>query len=147
MLLIPDASASPPPSRSSQDIKERKTHIPVIDRTPLEPPPIVIGVVGPPKVGKSTLVQCLIKNFTRKTLTNIQGPVTIVSGEGRAAAAGRLRHCCGGGGAILHWMPNICFDVFMNRDSLTGSGYSSVMQMAGYEHCFKSGVQVLLPCL
>ena len=53
----------------------------MIDRTPLEPPPIVIGVVGPPKVGKSTLVQCLIKNFTRKTLTNIQGPVTIVSGE------------------------------------------------------------------
>ena len=58
----------------------------MIDRTPLEPPPIVIGVVGPPKVGKSTLVQCLIKNFTRKTLTNIQGPVTIVSGECRPLA-------------------------------------------------------------
>ncbi|KAF0313748.1 Ribosome biogenesis protein bms1 [Amphibalanus amphitrite] len=71
------------PTYSSQDIKERKTHIPVIDRTPLEPPPIVIGVVGPPKVGKSTLVQCLIKNFTRKTLTNIQGPVTIVSAKKR----------------------------------------------------------------
>jgi ribosome biogenesis protein BMS1 len=39
-------------------------------------------VMGPPKVGKSTLIQCLIRNFTRQKLTEIRGPVTIVSGRG-----------------------------------------------------------------
>lgn len=67
----------------SQDIKAKKHHIPLVDRTPLEPPPIVIVVVGPPKVGKSTLIRCLIKNFTRQKLGDICGPVTIVSGKKR----------------------------------------------------------------
>ncbi|XP_023126979.2 ribosome biogenesis protein BMS1 homolog [Amphiprion ocellaris] len=65
----------------AQDIKTRKHHIPLVDRTPLKPPPIVIVVVGPPKVGKSTLIRCLIKNFTRQKLGDICGPVTIVSGK------------------------------------------------------------------
>ena len=69
--------------RRKEDITEKKTHQPLVDRTPLEPPPIVVAVVGPPKVGKSTLVKCLVKNFTRQTLTNIQGPVTLVSGKKR----------------------------------------------------------------
>ncbi|XP_037611429.1 ribosome biogenesis protein BMS1 homolog isoform X1 [Sebastes umbrosus] len=67
----------------SQDIKTKKHHIPHVDRTSLEPPPIVIVVVGPPKVGKSTLIRCLIKNFTRQKLGDICGPVTIVSGKKR----------------------------------------------------------------
>ncbi|XP_005411818.1 PREDICTED: ribosome biogenesis protein BMS1 homolog isoform X2 [Chinchilla lanigera] len=67
----------------TQDLKTKKHHIPVVDRTPLEPPPIVIVVMGPPKVGKSTLIQCLIRNFTRQKLTEIRGPVTIVSGKKR----------------------------------------------------------------
>ncbi|XP_023197045.1 ribosome biogenesis protein BMS1 homolog [Xiphophorus maculatus] len=67
----------------AQDIKAKKHHIPVVDRTPLEPPPVVIVVVGPPKVGKSTLIRCLIKNFTRQKLGDICGPVTIVSGKKR----------------------------------------------------------------
>uniref|UniRef100_A0A8C3ABE1 BMS1 ribosome biogenesis factor n=1 Tax=Cyclopterus lumpus TaxID=8103 RepID=A0A8C3ABE1_CYCLU len=67
----------------SQDMKTKKHHIPLVDRTPLEPPPIVIVVVGPPKVGKSTLIRCLIKNFTRQKLGDICGPVTIVSGKKR----------------------------------------------------------------
>ena len=41
---------------------------------------IVVAIVGPPKVGKSTLLQALIKNFTRQNITSIQGPVTLVSG-------------------------------------------------------------------
>ena len=63
------------------DVQEKKHHIPVVDRTPVEPPPILIAVVGPPKVGKSTLIRCLIRNFTRQKLSTILGPVTIVSGE------------------------------------------------------------------
>ncbi|XP_067396027.1 ribosome biogenesis protein BMS1 homolog isoform X2 [Emydura macquarii macquarii] len=67
----------------TQDLKTKKHHIPVVDRTPLEPPPIVVVVVGPPKVGKSTLIKCLIRNFTRQKLIEIRGPVTIVSGKKR----------------------------------------------------------------
>lgn len=67
----------------TQDLKTKKHHIPVVDRTPLEPPRVVVVVVGPPKVGKSTVIKCLIKNFTRQKLVEIRGPVTIVSGENK----------------------------------------------------------------
>lgn len=61
------------------DVQERKHHIPVVDRAPAEPAPALIAVVGPPKVGKSTLVRCLVKNFTRQKVTNIKGPITVVT--------------------------------------------------------------------
>jgi ribosome biogenesis protein BMS1 len=57
--------------------------LPEVDRTSLEPAPIVVGIVGPPKVGKSTLMQGLIRNFTRQKLTNINGPVTVVTSKKR----------------------------------------------------------------
>ncbi|XP_012941339.1 ribosome biogenesis protein BMS1 homolog isoform X2 [Aplysia californica] len=65
------------------DIKTKKQHIPKVDRTPTEPPPIVVAIIGPPKVGKSTLLKCLIKNYTKQKLTDIQGPVTVVAGKNR----------------------------------------------------------------
>ncbi|KAJ8365158.1 hypothetical protein SKAU_G00139890 [Synaphobranchus kaupii] len=67
----------------AQDLKAKKHHIPLVDRSPLEPPPVVVVVVGPPRVGKSTLIRCLIKNFTRQKLSDICGPITIVSGKKR----------------------------------------------------------------
>jgi len=70
-------------TRRKQDITEKRKHVPTVDRTPVEPPPIVVGIVGPPKVGKSTLMRCLIRNFTKQNLTNVQGPVTIISGKKR----------------------------------------------------------------
>jgi len=69
--------------RRTQDIKEKRIHLPEVDRTPLEPPPIIVALVGPAKVGKSLLMKCLIKNFTRQKLTDIRGPVTVVSGRKR----------------------------------------------------------------
>ena len=69
--------------RRKEDIDEKRKHLPKVDRTPVQPPPIVVAIVGPPKVGKSTLLKCLVKNFTRQTLTDIKGPVTIVSGKQR----------------------------------------------------------------
>jgi len=69
--------------RRKEDISEKRAHQPAVDRTPVEPPPIVVAIVGPPKVGKSTLLHSLVKNFTRQTITNIQGPVTVVSGKKR----------------------------------------------------------------
>jgi len=69
--------------RRKQDLETKKQHIPLIDRTPLEPPPILVAVVGPPKVGKSLVIQCLIKSFVKQPLTNILGPVTVVAGKKR----------------------------------------------------------------
>lgn len=69
--------------RRKQDIDTKKQHVPLVDRTPLEPPPVLVAIVGPPKVGKSMLIQCLIKSFARQPLTNILGPVTVVSGKKR----------------------------------------------------------------
>lgn len=69
--------------RRTKDIQEKRHHIPFVDRTPVEPPPYVVAIVGPPKVGKTTLMQCLIKNFTRQFVSTISGPVTIVSGKKR----------------------------------------------------------------
>jgi len=67
------------------DVKEKKHHIPVVDRVPAEPPPVLVAIIGPPKVGKSTLLQCLVKNFTRQKVTNIKGPITVVSGIRKVA--------------------------------------------------------------
>ena len=66
--------------RRNLDRDTKRQHVPVVDRTALEPPPFCVAVVGPAKVGKSTLIQCLVKNFTRQTISDIQGPITIVSG-------------------------------------------------------------------
>ena len=66
--------------RRKQDVETKRHHEPVVDRTPLEPPPYIIAVVGPPKVGKTTLINSLLKNFTRQQLSDVKGPVTIVSG-------------------------------------------------------------------
>lgn len=69
--------------RRAKDLQEKRHHVPLVDRTPVEPPPYIVAVVGPPKVGKTTLVQCLIKNFTRQFVSTITGPITIVSGKKR----------------------------------------------------------------
>ncbi|XP_044014828.1 ribosome biogenesis protein BMS1 homolog [Aphidius gifuensis] len=69
--------------RRKQDVDTKKQHIPVVDRTPIEPPPIIVAIVGPPKVGKTLLLQCLIKSYVRQPLSTIVGPVTIVSGKKR----------------------------------------------------------------
>lgn len=65
------------------DIKEKRSKVPEVDRTALEPAPFVIAIVGPPSVGKSTLMQNLIKNYTRQKLNNIKGPVTVVTNKNR----------------------------------------------------------------
>ena len=67
-------------ARRSLDLKEKRHHVPVVDRTPLEPPPVLVAVVGPPRVGKSTLIRGLVKHLTKESLTDLRGPVTVVSG-------------------------------------------------------------------
>ncbi|XP_058461348.1 ribosome biogenesis protein BMS1 homolog [Malaya genurostris] len=69
--------------RRKEDILTKKQHIPLVDKTPEEPPPVLIAVVGPPKVGKSTLINNLIKIFTRTNVTSVDGPITVITSKKR----------------------------------------------------------------
>ncbi|KNC52613.1 uncharacterized protein AMSG_08477 [Thecamonas trahens ATCC 50062] len=66
------------------DLDQKRLHVPLVNRTdPNSIPPIVVGVVGPPKVGKSTIIRSLVKHYTRYSLGEIKGPVTVVSSKAR----------------------------------------------------------------
>lgn len=68
----------------SSDKNEKKLHVPMIDRTPDEdPPPVIVCVVGPPGTGKTTLIKSLVRRMTKTTITEIKGPITVVSGKNR----------------------------------------------------------------
>ncbi|KAI6647112.1 Bms1l protein [Oopsacas minuta] len=71
--------------RHTLDIETKRHHIPVAEQTynTAEVPPYIVAVVGPPKVGKSTLIRSLVKNYTRHNLRSVIGPITIVSGRKR----------------------------------------------------------------
>ncbi|KAG9247069.1 hypothetical protein BJ878DRAFT_565229 [Calycina marina] len=65
----------------SADIKEKRFHVPQVDRLPEEPPPRLIVIVGPPGVGKTTLLKSLVKRYSKEALSNPQGPITVVSSK------------------------------------------------------------------
>ena len=67
----------------SAEKEQRRLHAPIVDRQSEEPPPFVVLVHGPPGVGKSTLIRSLIKHYTRQTVGEIRGPITVVSGKTR----------------------------------------------------------------
>jgi ribosome biogenesis protein BMS1 len=70
--------------RRAADKYQTSLHVPLVDRTPNDsPPPIIVAIVGPPGVGKSTLVKSLVRRYTKQTLNDIRGPVTVVSGKKR----------------------------------------------------------------
>ncbi|KAK6200370.1 uncharacterized protein RJT21DRAFT_121270 [Scheffersomyces amazonensis] len=71
-------------ARRSHDVNEKKLHVPMVDRTPDDdPPPVIVAVVGPPGTGKTTLIKSLVRRLTKTTLTEIKGPITVVSGKRR----------------------------------------------------------------
>ncbi|KAI0198924.1 GTP binding protein Bms1 [Astrocystis sublimbata] len=64
----------------SHDIREKRLHVPQADRTPdTEPPPRLVTIVGPPGVGKTTLLKSLVKRYTKETITDPTGPITVVT--------------------------------------------------------------------
>ncbi|KAF2034282.1 DUF663-domain-containing protein [Setomelanomma holmii] len=67
----------------SHDVKEKRLHVPLVDRLPEEAPPIIVGVVGPPGVGKTTLIKSLIRRYTKQTLSSPTGPLTVVTSKRR----------------------------------------------------------------
>lgn len=67
----------------TSDLREKRLHVPQIDRIPEEAPPIVVAVVGPPGVGKTTLIKSLIKRYSKQTLSHPTGPLTVVTSKRR----------------------------------------------------------------
>ena len=64
---------------------ERKAHATLVDRTAetASPPPVTVVVVGPPGVGKTTLIRSLVKHWTKQGLKDAAGPVTVITGKSR----------------------------------------------------------------
>ncbi|CAR30985.1 ZYRO0E07282p [Zygosaccharomyces rouxii] len=68
----------------SSDVNERKLHVPMVDRTPEDdPPPVIVAVVGPPGTGKTVLIRSLVRRLTKTALSELNGPITVVSGKRR----------------------------------------------------------------
>jgi ribosome biogenesis protein BMS1 len=70
-------------ARRAVDISYRKEHAPLANRAAEVAPPYVVAVVGPPGVGKSTLIKSLVKHYTKQTLNVCNGPITVVTGKKR----------------------------------------------------------------
>ncbi|KAF8895142.1 hypothetical protein BD779DRAFT_1608832 [Infundibulicybe gibba] len=70
--------------RRNVERDQTRLHVPLVNRTPDdEPPPVIVAVVGPPGVGKTTLLKSLVRRYTKQTLKDVNGPVTVVSGKKR----------------------------------------------------------------
>ena len=47
--------------RRKAELDQQRLHVPLVDRTPAkEPPPVIVAIVGPQGVGKTTLMRSLI---------------------------------------------------------------------------------------
>jgi ribosome biogenesis protein BMS1 len=65
------------------DIEQTKIRAPMNNRTYGDGPPLVVAIVGPPKVGKTTLLKSLVKHFTKRKISEVNGPVTVRGGKSR----------------------------------------------------------------
>ncbi|EEB99660.1 hypothetical protein MPER_00622, partial [Moniliophthora perniciosa FA553] len=64
-----------------------RQHVLVVNSTPDdEPPPEIVAMVGPPGVGKTTLLKSLVRRYKKQTLNEAKGPITVVSGKKRRLA-------------------------------------------------------------
>ncbi|MBW0498948.1 hypothetical protein O181_038663 [Austropuccinia psidii MF-1] len=64
---------------SNQDLNKNQTSN--LQNSPS--PPVIVAVMGPPGVGKTTLIRSLVRRYTKHTLPEIKGPITVVAGKSR----------------------------------------------------------------
>ncbi|KAF8969023.1 GTP binding protein [Flammula alnicola] len=70
--------------RRNVERDQTRLHVPLVNRTPDDdPPPVIIAIVGPSGVGKTTLLKSLVRRYTKQTLNDAKGPITVVSGKKR----------------------------------------------------------------
>ncbi|KAH6907699.1 GTP binding protein [Coprinopsis sp. MPI-PUGE-AT-0042] len=70
--------------RRTAEKDQTRLHVPLVNRTPdEEPPPVIVAIVGPQGVGKSTLLKSLVRRYTKQTLNEAKGPITVVTGKKR----------------------------------------------------------------
>ncbi|KAH7925869.1 DUF663-domain-containing protein [Leucogyrophana mollusca] len=70
--------------RRNVERDQTRLHVPLVNRTPDdEPPPVIVAIVGPPGVGKTTLLKSLVRRYAKQTLHEVKGPVTVISGKRR----------------------------------------------------------------
>ena len=67
----------------AQEVLQKRLHVPLVDRSGTEPPPVVVAVVGPPGTGKSTLIRSLVKRYTKHNISQVKGPITVVAGKNK----------------------------------------------------------------
>lgn len=70
----------------SVEKRETALHVPTADKTLshiVSEPPLLVAVVGPPGVGKTTLVRSMVKFYSSRHLQSIRGPITVVAGRSR----------------------------------------------------------------
>lgn len=48
---------------------------------PEEAPPRLVAIVGPPGVGKTTLLKSLVRRYAKETISDPQGPITVVTSK------------------------------------------------------------------
>ncbi|KAI6027547.1 DUF663-domain-containing protein [Pisolithus microcarpus] len=70
--------------RRNVEREQTRLHVPLVDRTPDDiPPPVIVAIVGPSGVGKTTLLKSLVRRYSKQTLQEAKGPITVVSGKKR----------------------------------------------------------------
>ncbi|GAA5897424.1 hypothetical protein JCM8208_003268 [Rhodotorula glutinis] len=82
-------------ARRNIEKDQTRLHVPAVDRTfngtagqggkgvEQEIPPVIVAIMGPSGVGKTTLIRSLVRRYTKNTMVDIKGPVTVVSGKTR----------------------------------------------------------------